>query len=131
MKHVCTPLLLLIFVSQLQAQAPKYDLYTNSISVHLTQLVFPEVQLSYDRALSQKVSVEIALGMKIPKDDSDEFVASMFGVEVTYAYEPDRLIPFMPFSNSQYAAFGIKFYQDAYIKKSKYWAFQLFYRNSS
>ena len=74
----------------------------NVLSIHLTQVLVHEVQVSYERSVFDRLSLEGSLGARIPSFDDYEVYNG------TYHYSFDVNYKAYPFIRSYYGALGIK-----------------------
>jgi hypothetical protein len=72
------------------------------LSIHLTQMLVHEVQVSYERSVLDRLSLEGSLGARIPSFDDYEVYNG------TYNYDFDVNYKAYPFIRSYYGALGIK-----------------------
>ncbi len=74
----------------------------NAVSIHLTQTLVREAQVSYERFVTRRLSLEGSAGVRIPNLQDNEVYGGMFSLDSDINYKA------YPFIRSYYGALGIK-----------------------
>lgn len=74
----------------------------NAVSIHLTQALVREAQVSYERSVTRRLSLEGFAGARIPNPNNNQVYGGMFSTDEDINYKA------YPFIRSYYGALGVK-----------------------
>lgn len=114
--------LILVLVVRLQAQDANYKRVNKAIYILPTQLIFPEVLLTYEHFMHDSLSLSASFGYKIPTGSGNTL--EPFGSGLWAVYENQYM--FNEFSHGIYGSFAASFYFDK--NQTFFFSPELFYR---
>jgi hypothetical protein len=127
MKRLFLITILLLFNSLCFAQE-LFKLRKNTISIHVTQLFVREIQLSYERKLTGKLSIEGTLGTRIHSKGGDYDTWKVpLGSWLNYE-KKGGYMPFTPFANGYIVALALKtnFTEHLYLSINPFFRYNSF-----
>ena len=124
-KNICK-LFIPLFFFCFSAHAQNIDTLRKStiITINSTQLLFNEIQITFEKFLNKGNSIEIGLGYKIPRKVNK--IETLNYEYPSFSYEME--LPFINFSKSYYACLTYKTYLRRSLLRSQFLSLSAFYR---